>query len=339
VYRNKQGRVLHKGKRLDSSIINEIKTDFYDNGLTIPQITKKHRVSYHTVKKWIEKEEKTNNMNVTNGEILNRSTNYSEFNNTFIHQFLITLITKHPCIYLREIKKILEDVFGIKRSITSISKMIHSLGFTRKRAVIVERKKCTTRVQRARLLCKLILQILPTSKLVFIDETHVSRKDLSRRYGYSQHGDRVQSISHHLSTESWSTIGAINLQGLVYYEIYDCSQNALTHKEFNFFLCNLAKKLTQEDVVVLDNSRTHRFSDYSRILQQHNIPFIRLSPYSCDLNPIELLWNTIKSKLKLSWNSSRPMDILIEEALLSSTKEEFKSYFDHCKKIWNSEVD
>jgi len=209
------------------------------------------------------------------------------------------------------------------------------MGFTRKKAVKIERKRYTVRIERARQLCKRILRSLPMQNLIFIDETHFSRKDLCRAYGRALAGERVQTSSHNLARESWCLIGALCWKGLLHWEIYNCEDGSITHKEFDFFISNLASKISNKYIVVLDNARIHKLENYSRILEDMDICYIRLSPYSCDFSPIELLWNTVKSRLTMKWNSSKPLDELIERALNSSTEDEIHNYFIHCQKIWN----
>lgn len=213
------------------------------------------------------------------------------------------------------------------------------MGFRRKKAVIVERRKFTRRVMRARILCKNFLRRFPATMLVFVDESHFTRNDISRRYGYALPGKQVESKSHNLSSQSYSVIGAISYSRLLHYEIYDCSDHGLTHREFNHFINNLASKLNSNYIIIMDNARTHKFSDVESILEQHNISYIRLSPYSPDFSPIELLWNTVKTKLKMFWNSTRSLDQLIEQAMLDCTEDDFNNFYHHCMHIWNSSED
>jgi len=54
--------------------------------------------------------------------------------------------------------------------------------------------------------------------------------------------NRFTVFGHTLSKESWSCIAALGYDGILHFEIYDCKDNAITHKEFEYFLYNLISK-------------------------------------------------------------------------------------------------
>ncbi|PSN52525.1 hypothetical protein C0J52_14325, partial [Blattella germanica] len=63
---------------------------------------------------------------------------------------------------------------------------------------------------------------------------------------------------------------------------------------------------------------------------------LRLPPYQCDLNPIELIWNLLKEKVKTRITSSVSLSSLkeiSEQALNEIPKEDWKKVCDHVKKI------
>lgn len=53
---NKKGRIVSRGKRLESDIIIAIKND-YEHGYSISEIAEKHKISFNTARKWIQKDE------------------------------------------------------------------------------------------------------------------------------------------------------------------------------------------------------------------------------------------------------------------------------------------
>lgn len=93
--------------------------------------------------------------------------------------------------------------------------------------------------------CRQLLCAIPLQQMIFIDESHVTRKDQCRLYGYAPKGQKVLTRSYLLTNESWSVITAIGWEGVVHYEIYDCEETAITHSEFYFFVLLLLNFLQE----------------------------------------------------------------------------------------------
>ena len=100
-----------------------------------------------------------------------------------------------------------------------------------------------------------------------------------------------------LNTPKNTTIlSSIRLDGSAAYETYS---GGTTGERFIEYLKSvLVPTLHKEDIVIMDNMRTHHISAVREILEQSGIKLLYLPPYSPDLNPIEKLWSKIKSILR-----------------------------------------
>ncbi len=139
------------------------------------------------------------------------------------------------------------------------------------------------------------LQKLDKSKLVFIDESGVNT-DFTRIYGRSIGGTRcVDNIP--LNTPKNTTIlSSIRLNGETAYITY---QGGTTCEKFTDYLKNvLAPTLREDDIVVMDNMRTHHSKAVKKVIEELKINVIFLPPYSPDFNPIEKMWSKIKAVLR-----------------------------------------
>ena len=132
---------------------------------------------------------------------------------------------------------------------------------------------------------------LDKNKLVFLDESGVNT-DFTLIYGRSLGGTRcVDNIP--LNTPKNTTIlSSIRLNGETAYITY---QGGTTCEKFKNVL---APTLREDDIVVMDNMRTHHSKAVKKVIEELKINVIFLPPYSPDFNPIEKMWSKIKSVLR-----------------------------------------
>lgn len=86
----------------------------------------------------------------------------------------------------------------------------------------------------------------------------------------------------------------------------------------------LVKKHKPEPVYYIDE-----------LLGEYGHTVVRLPPYHCDLNPIELIWAMVKKRIAQKNICGQDVAKLAEEAFQSITVEEWKGCVDHVIKIEN----
>ncbi|XP_026313722.1 uncharacterized protein LOC113225601 [Hyposmocoma kahamanoa] len=69
------------------------------------------------------------------------------------------------------------------------------------------------------------------------------------------------------------------------------------------------------------------------LLADYDHTVVRLPPYHCDLNPIELIWSLAKRKVALQNVGAKDIKQLTEEAFSSITTTDWKQCCEHVKKI------
>lgn len=87
-------------------------------------------------------------------------------------------------------------------------------------------------------------------------------------------------------------------------------------------LLDLVKKNKPEPIYEIDE-----------LLGEHGHTVVRLPPYHCDLNPIELIWSLAKRKVAAQNVGARDVKQLTEEAFASITASDWQVCCDHVKKI------
>lgn len=327
--RNKFNRIFINGSHTPLEVIVEIKENYSKTG-SIAEASKLSRVDYKTAKKYIFQE-----------DIVKESLPTPK--DHFIQNLLYTLLTAHPSIHLNEIRLILIDCFDIERSCPTICRWINELGFTRKRVTQLERRRKSERVIQLRINLKSLVRTMDCTLFVFLDETHISYDDLSRKYGYSLPGQPVITYDHKLCNVSYTLMLAINSFGIVYYKIIKTSKvGATTSTDFLEFLEVLQTRVSNNAIIFLDNAPIHREKNVERWLDTNHPRYLLNAPYSPDLNPIEIVFSIIKSHLKNYCHSQYNLSDIIIHILEKEINEKIiQDCIKHVIKNWwkNEEKD
>lgn len=133
------------------------------------------------------------------------------------------------------------------------------------------------------------------NNLVFLDESGINI-NMTRHYGRSKASERAVD-SAPLNTPCNTTIlSSIRLDGRTAHTVY---QGGTTAGRFAEYLENiLIPTLSKDDIIVMDNMRSHHAKAVKEVLDASGIRYLYLPPYSPDLNPIEKMWSKIKAYLR-----------------------------------------
>lgn len=87
----------------------------------------------------------------------------------------------------------------------------------------------------------------------------------------------------------------------------------------------------QELLVLVRDHKPDPIYEADEMLREHGHEVLRLPPYHCDLNPIELIWSSAKRKIasKNIGRSAAEVEKIIKEAFDSITSEHWKKMTDH----------
>ena len=105
-------------------------------------------------------------------------------------------------------------------------------------------------------------------------------------------------------------------------------QGSMKGKDFKEFIeKELVEKLNPGDLVVMDNLNIHKIE----LIASAGARVEYLPPYSPDFNPIEMLWSTIKSIIRLfPTRAMSALEQLIELAVMLIGTTAFKNWFTKC---------
>lgn len=94
----------------------------------------------------------------------------------------------------------------------------------------------------------------------------------------------------------------------------------------------LKPSLLPNDILILDNCSVHKSKLVIDTLEECQIKYIFLPPYSPDYNPIELLWAFMKNILKtLKARTQDALENAVSYALDSVSLDSIANWFKHCE--------
>ena len=149
---------------------------------------------------------------------------------------------------------------------------------------------------------------LEPHRLIFIDETAVTTKKMTRLRGRSLRGARLKADAPigHWRTQTF--IAGLRVDELAAPWVLDGPMN---RADFETYIeTQLAPCLQPGEVVIADNLSSHKSAIAQVFLKTQGNWFVFLPPYSPDLNPIEMAFSKLKAHLRRM--KARTFDTLFE---------------------------
>ena len=136
---------------------------------------------------------------------------------------------------------------------------------------------------------------LAAPRLVFIDETSVTTK-MVRSHGRALRGKRLVASAPHGRWETLTLIAALRVDGLTAPYLFE---GAMDGPSFLAYVEQvLAPTLEKNDIVFMDNLRTHKIAGVATAIEAVGASLRYLPAYSPDLNPIEMAFSKLKAALR-----------------------------------------
>jgi transposase len=184
------------------------------------------------------------------------------------------------------------------------------------------------RDEKARKRFRTLTEGLASEHFIFIDEMG-SNLGLTRLYGRAAPGQRVLDQVPGDRGGNVSTIGALSLNGL---RTGLSVPGAIDGATMLFFVEELlVPTLKRGDMVVMDNNPIHKLDEIEDAIAAAGAWVLFLPTYSPDLNPIELCWSKVKSRLRaLKPRTLEDLFTALTDAFASITQHDILSWFRHC---------
>jgi transposase len=177
-----------------------------------------------------------------------------------------------------------------------------------------------------------LAQVHP-QELVFVDESGVNR-GMTRLYGRSRRGQRACGSAPRNYGPNVSVLGALSLGGPL------PTVHVAGPIDGELFRLFVQKALVPAlwpgavvvvVVVVVDNLSTPKAAGVREAIEAVGARLVYLPPYSPDLNPIELAWSKLKSRLrKAAARTTKALHQAWSEAIAAISPSDAQGYFAHC---------
>jgi transposase len=144
-------------------------------------------------------------------------------------------------------------------------------------------------------------------------------------YGRARKGERIYDFVPDVRYERISIISTVRLNGETLPMMFP---GALDSAVFSKYASYLNDHLGPGDILVMDNLSAHKSADSMKALKDAGINVLYLSPYSPDYNPIELMWNKIKTFVRYCRpRNAKILQSVVKEAFDSVTTGDISEWF------------
>jgi transposase len=152
---------------------------------------------------------------------------------------------------------------------------------------------------------------------------------MTRLFGRTAPGERVIEATVGYSGAHYTVVATLGLHGITAPWLFEGAINGMAFETDVEHV--LAPTLHPGDVVLIDNLSAHERDLIFRRIEACGAQVHFLSPYSPDLNPIELCWAKVKMALRAA--KARTFDALVNalcDALRTIKPADVSAWFAHC---------
>ena len=160
-------------------------------------------------------------------------------------------------------------------------------------------------------------------RFVWVDESWVGTW-MTRTHGYSPRGQRLTFVAR-MRVPANTLVAAMGAQGVVCHQVFP---RGMTLKRWRTFITEyLVKSLPPHSIVLWDNLKIHYDEECLKVLREAGHVVLFTPKYSPEGNPIEYMFNTLKTKFKqVMAKTMAPLRQAIAEALDAVTPQNVAGY-------------
>jgi len=205
------------------------------------------------------------------------------------------IVASKPDVYLRELQSLLHAMWGRWWHTSTIWRRLKVLGYSHKKLSKMAAQRLSEVNMKYRVQFLGFIPLWPVDRIFFYDEAAFT--EIERTYGWGLVGLRSEYPVYKKRPSNISVLGTINNEGLFSYELVDENVNSFyVFRHLYFVICYMP----QGSLLVMDNARTHQsvYDALKLVARARHCDVVMLPPYSPDLNPIEQMWNEVKTYVK-----------------------------------------
>ncbi|CRG92909.1 hypothetical protein PISL3812_09987 [Talaromyces islandicus] len=207
-------------------------------------------------------------------------------------------LLEKPALYLDEMAVFLWDEFNIYVTISTISKALTSIGWSKKTA----RQKAKERNRDLRNEYFNYISDFSSDQLLFVDESGCDKRAGFRRTAWSPLGVAPIQVCKFHRGQRYQILPAYTQDGIILSRIFQGSTDATIFEDFiEQLLEHCGKWPEPKSVLVMDNASFHHSDRINEMCLRKGVKLVYLPPYSPDLNPIEEFFAELKAFIRRNW--------------------------------------
>ncbi|KAL0217515.1 hypothetical protein RCL1_008096 [Eukaryota sp. TZLM3-RCL] len=188
-------------------------------------------------------------------------------------------------------------------SITTLHRILTASKISHKTCTEIMKEAIHELVQNFENYWNITAGIVHQNELVFIDEISFRSEHFKRTHGRSPKGQPIASIRTDFKEKQISCVVARAKNGVILSHI---KEGHFDHTTFVQFLMDLIdsncffRHPGPRSIIVLDGCRIHFSPEIFEAMRKCGLLYIKLSPYSPEMNPIEAFFSLLRRRVRSS---------------------------------------
>jgi transposase len=208
-------------------------------------------------------------------------------------------LLEKPGLYLDEMTVFLYDEFGVLVTISTISRSLKSIGWTKKVVHHVAKERNAD----LRDFYLYNLSDFRSYHLVFVDESGCDKRIGFRRTGWSPLGVTPAQVARFHRDRRYQILPAYAQDGVLLSRVFNGTTDTTLYEDFiEQLLHHCGRWPEPKSVLVMDNASFHHSDRIEKMCCNAGVKLVYLPPYSPDLNPIEEFFAELKAFIKKQWH-------------------------------------
>jgi len=169
---------------------------------------------------------------------------------------------------------------------------------------------------------------IPEKDRNFLDETGTCL-NMTLQFARSPKNERAYSERPTSQGKHYTTVGILAKDGVTFHHTFQGYLNkAYFIHLLKIFIIPMFSNTSK--YLIMDNCSSHDNEDVKKLLEENNVKYLFLSPYSPEYNPIELAWSKFKQFIKkIKPRCELHLGLSIYSAIKSISLEDIDSYFKY----------
>lgn len=242
--------------------------------------------------------------------------------NDICKKYIIKYMIANPTFNMKRLRKNIFDLFMINVSKTTIYRLFKSHNLTYKKVQTNKYKKSEDIFEQEK--HKLKQQITKARRnIISIDETSIEL-GLRQTKGWTLKGHRCFRKST-IKRQRYSLLLAINKTKVIGFQLV---KNSFNGESFKTFISDIIIPKSKKASLLMDNARIHHYRKFVDQMKEDNINIIYNVPYSPQFNPIEYIFNVLKTEIRKSnIDSYKQLQTMIDSFVKKMNLIGFHNYF------------